>query len=89
MIKMIIGRVYGSVVSTHKLESLVGSKFMLVQCIENNKLVDKYLVAVDGVGAGMGEDVIIAEGSAARMGMKNHEAPVDALIVGILDEKQC
>ena len=86
---MIIGRVYGSVVSTHKLESLVGSKFMLVQCIENNKLVDKYLVAVDGVGAGMGEDVIIAQGSAARMGMKNHEVPVDALIVGILDEKQC
>ena len=85
---MILGRVYGSVVSTHKLQSLVGSKFMLVQCIENNKLVDKYLVAVDGVGAGIGEDVIIAQGSSARMGMGNHEAPVDALIVGILDEKQ-
>ena len=34
---MIIGRVYGSVVSTHKLEGLVGYKFMLVQCIENKK----------------------------------------------------
>lgn len=86
---MIIGRVYGSVVSTHKHEALVGSKFMLVQCIENNKLVDKYLVAVDRVGAGMGEDVIIAEGSAARMAMENHETPVDAVIVGILDNKQC
>ena len=52
---MIIGRVYGSVVSTHKLESLVGCKFMLVQCIEKGKLVDKYLVAVDnGIGAGIG-----------------------------------
>lgn len=85
---MIIGRVYGSVVSTHKLESLVGSKFMLVQCIENGKLVEKFLVAVDGVGAGIGEDVIITQGSSARKGMKNPEAPVDALIVGILDTKQ-
>ncbi len=85
---MILGRVYGSVVSTHKLESLVGSKFMLVQCIEKGELVEKYLVAVDGVGAGIGEDVIIAEGSSARIGMRNQNAPVDALIIGILDEKQ-
>ncbi len=85
---MILGRVYGSVVSTHKLDSLVGSKFMLVQCIENNKLVDKYLVAVDGVGAGIGEDVIITQGSGARTGMRDQNAPVDALIVGILDDKQ-
>lgn len=85
---MILGRVYGSVVSTHKLETLVGSKFMLVQCIENGKLIDKYLVAVDGVGAGIGEDVIITTGSGARKGMRNPDAPVDALIVGILDEKQ-
>lgn len=85
---MILGRVYGSVVSTHKVESLVGSKFMLVQCIENNELVDKFLVAVDGVGAGIGEDVIIVQGSSARIGMRNKNAPVDALIVGILDEKQ-
>lgn len=86
---MIIGRVYGSVVSTHKLDSLVGYKFMLVQCIENNQLVDKFLVAVDGVGAGMGEDVIITEGSSARKALGNDEVPVDAVIVGILDEKQC
>ena len=85
---MIIGRVYGSVVSTHKLGSLVGSKFMLVQCIENGKFIDKYLVAVDGVGAGLGEDVLIVQGSSARAGMKDPNAPVDALIVGILDNKQ-
>ena len=85
---MILGRVYGSVVSTHKLESLVGSKFMLVQCIEKGELVEKYLVAVDGVGAGIGEDVIIAEGSTATIGMRNQDAPVDALIIGFLDEKQ-
>ncbi len=86
---MILGRVYGSVVSTHKLDTLVGYKFMLVQCIENGKLIDKYLVAVDGVGAGMGEDVIIAQGSAARVALKKADTvPVDAVIVGILDEKQ-
>lgn len=85
---MIIGRVYGSVVSTHKLDSLVGYKFMLVQCIEHNTLVDKFLVAVDGVGAGIGEDVIITEGSSARMALKKTDIPVDAVIVGILDEKQ-
>ncbi len=85
---MILGRVYGSVVSTHKLDSLVGSKFMLVQCIENGELVDKFLVAVDGVGAGIGEDVIITQGSGARVGMGNKDVPIDALIVGILDKKQ-
>ena len=86
---MIIGRVYGSVVSTHKLESLVGYKFMLVQCIEHNTLVDKFLVTVDGVGAGIGEDVIIATGSSARsMALGKPDVPVDAVIVGILDEKQ-
>lgn len=85
---MIIGRVYGSVVSTHKLEGLVGYKFMLVQCIEHGQLVDKFLVAVDGVGAGMGEDVIITTGSGARKALGNDEVPVDAVIVGILDEKQ-
>lgn len=86
---MIIGRVYGSVVSTHKLESLVGYKFMQVQCIENGELVNKYLTAVDGVGAGIGEDVIITMGSSARKALNNDNVPVDAVIVGILDEKQC
>ena len=86
---MIIGRVYGSVVSTHKLRGLVGYKFMQVQCIENGKLIDKYLTAVDGVGAGIGEDVIITTGSSARVALDRENVPVDAVIVGILDEKQC
>ena len=86
---MIIGRVYGSVVSTHKLEGLVGYKFMLVQCIENKNLVDKFLVAVDGVGAGIGEDVIITTGSSARVALCTGTSLVSNIIVGILDEKQC
>ena len=86
---MIIGIVYGSVVSTHKLEGLVGYKFMQIQCIENGELVNKFLTAVDGVGAGIGEDVIITTGSSARKALQKEDAPVDAVIVGILDTKQC
>ena len=59
------------------------------QCIENKNLVDKFLVAVDGVGAGIGEDVIITTGSSARVAIGDANSPVDATIVGILDEKQC
>ena len=85
---MILAQVVGSVVSTCKNEKLAGCKFMIVQPIENDKLKDKFFVAVDGVGAGIGEKVLIATGSAARLGIQNAEAPVDATIVGIVDEKQ-
>lgn len=82
---MIIGKVVGTVVATRKNEMLVGSKFMLVQHIENNMLVDKFLVAVDSVGAGIGETVLVVTGSAARLALEKKEAPVDATIVGIVD----
>ena len=85
---MILAQVVGSVVSTCKNEKLAGYKFMIVQPIENDKLKDSFFVAVDGVGAGIGEKVLIATGSAARLGIQNQEAPVDATIVGIVDEKQ-
>lgn len=85
---MILAQVVGSIVSTSKNEKLVGYKFMIVQPIENDVLKDEFFVAVDGVGAGIGEKVLIATGSAARLGIQNPEAPVDATIVGIVDEKQ-
>ena len=85
---MILAQVKGSIVSTSKNEKLIGCKFMIVQPIENNKLIDKYFIAVDGIGAGIGEKVLVATGSAARLAIANHEAPVDAAIVGIVDEKQ-
>lgn len=85
---MILGKVYGSVVSTSKNEKLIGYKFMLVQHIENDELVDKFLVAVDSVGAGIGETVLVATGSSARLALSREDAPVDATIVGIVDEKQ-
>lgn len=85
---MILAQVVGSVVSTSKNEKLVGYKFMIVQPIENEVARDKFFIAVDGVGAGIGEKVLVATGSAARLGIQNPEAPVDATIVGIVDEKQ-
>lgn len=85
---MILAQVKGSVVSTSKNEKLVGYKFMIVQPIENDKLIDKYFIAVDSVGAGIGEKVLVSVGSAARLALSNPEAPVDAAIVGIVDEKQ-
>ena len=85
---MILGKVYGSVVSTSKNEKLIGYKFMLVQYIENDELVDKYIVAVDSVGAGIGEKVLVTTGSGARLALERQDAPVDATIVGIVDENQ-
>ena len=85
---MILAKVCGSIVSTSKNEKLVGYKIMIVKPIENDKEIEKYFIAVDGVGAGVGEKVLVALGSAARLGIQNPDAPVDATIVGIVDENQ-
>lgn len=84
---MIIGKVVGSVVSTRKCDNLVGNKFMIVEPISSLK-VDNRIVAIDKIGAGIGEYVLVAQGSAARVGCGIPDAPVDAAIVGILDEGQ-
>ena len=85
---MLKGIVIGNIVSTRKQESLVGSKFLEVKIIENGKDTDKYIIAVDSVGAGIGETVLITTGSGARPALRNQFEPVDAVIVGIVDEKQ-
>ena len=63
---MLVARVIGNVVSTRKVESLVGSKFMQVHIIEDGKETDKYMIAVDAVGAGVGETVLITTGSSVK-----------------------
>ena len=82
---MLRGIIRGHIVSTRKQESLVGSKFMEVQIMKNGELTDEYLVAIDSVGAGLGETVLITTGSSARLALKNTSAPTDAVIVGIVD----
>jgi ethanolamine utilization protein EutN len=82
---MLKGIIRDNIVSTRKQDSLVGSKFMEVQLIENNQLTEKYIVAIDSVGAGIGETVLITTGSSARLALHNQNAPTDAVIVGIVD----
>ncbi len=82
---MLKGIIRGHIVSTRKQESLVGSKFMEVQVIENGVLTDDYIIAIDSVGAGIGETVLITTGSSARLALRNTQAPADAVIVGIVD----
>ncbi len=81
---MIVGKVVGSVVATRKNEKLLGSKFMIVEPVSNMERSGR-IVAIDDVGAGIGETVLVATGSAARIGCSMQEAPVDAAIVGIVD----
>ena len=82
---MLKGIIRGNIVSTRKQESLVGSKFMEVELIKNNQLTGEYIIAVDSVGAGISETVLITTGSSARLALHNTNAPCDAVIVGIVD----
>ncbi len=82
---MLRGIIRGHIVSTRKQESLIGSKFMEVQIMKNGELTDEYIVAIDSVGAGIGETVLVTTGSSARLALRDNTAPADAVIVGIVD----
>ena len=77
---MIIGKVVGSLFSTRKSEKLVGNKFMIVEPVESMRNTGSRLVAIDIIGAGIGEYVLVAQGSAARIGCDMADAPIDAAI---------
>ena len=83
---MLIARVIGSAVSTIKDESLRGTKLLVLRYATlSDELFDEPFVAVDAVGAGEGELVLVGEGSAGRQTDRTQGAPVDAVIVAILD----
>jgi ethanolamine utilization protein EutN len=82
---MLKGQVISNIVSTRKQPALVGSKFLEIRLIENNQMTDKFIIAVDSVGAGIGEIVLITTGSGARLALHNKETPTDAVVVGIVD----
>ena len=82
---MIVGKVVGSVVATRKNENLLGSKFMIIEPLDDMGSRGGRLVAIDNVGAGIGELVLVAFGNAARIGCGLEQSPVDAAIVGIVD----
>lgn len=85
---MIICELIGSLWATRKYEELDGMKLMRVRVLDGQEK-DKELVCIDTVGAGIGERVLVTSGSAAYHFVKerfNRNVPVDAVIVGIIDE---
>ena len=83
---MILGKVTGTVVATQKDEKLVGSKLLIVQDVNlDGDLERTYTVAVDAVGAGIGEIVLIATGSSARQTNVTSNKPVDGVVMAIVD----
>lgn len=80
------GIVIGTVVATRKDERLIGHKLLLTQPVDSNKKPKgEPLIAIDTVGAGIGEFIIYTEGTAARYAVNKTNAPVDAAIIGIID----
>jgi ethanolamine utilization protein EutN len=95
---MYLGKVIGTVVSTVKVPTLTGCKFLIVEKINQDLTAKKQTeIAIDTVGAGDGETVIVVKGSSARKAAmrgnsaselhdsNNSNVPVDAAIVGIVD----
>ena len=83
---MIIGRIVGNIVATRKDPRLEGHKLLLVRPLTlRGEDESNYLVAIDTVGAGYREKVLVVSGSSARMAEGLKDKPVDAAIIGIID----
>jgi len=84
---MMIGKVVGTVVATRKESELTGLTFLAVSPIDlrTGEITSGGVVAVDAVGAGVGETVLYASGSSARQTLITQNRPVDATIMAIVD----
>ncbi|MFQ6058092.1 MAG: EutN/CcmL family microcompartment protein [Anaerolineae bacterium] len=84
---MLLGKVVGTLVSTRKEESMTGLKFLVLREINvEGQETGEYVIAADVVGAGVGEVVLYATGSAARQTVMTDKRPCDAVIMAIVDE---
>jgi len=84
---MLIGRVIGNVWATRKNEELAGCKFMVVDPYQYDGHNKSYpIVAVDQIGAGVGEWVLVVSGSSARISFGSGKQPIDHVIVGVVDQ---
>lgn len=90
---MFIARVTGSVVSTQKVASMTGHKLLVVEPFRLDEKKRQSLVttgrtfiAVDSMGAGEGDFVLITQGSSARLTPETKTLPIDAVIIGIVDQ---
>lgn len=97
---MFVAKVTGSLVSTQKTKSMVGMKLLTVEPYrvdpetrQTLKSAGRTLVAVDTIGAGEGEMVLVTQGSSARLTPETKNLPVDAVVIGIVDsihvDQQC
>ena len=84
---MVLAQVVGTVVSTRKDAALLGLKLLLAREVDHDlQPSGGWVVAADAVGAGIGELVLIAAGSSARLTEVTKDKPVDSVIAGIVDE---
>jgi microcompartment protein CcmK/EutM len=84
---MLLAKVTGSIVATRKESSMDGLKFLLLNQLDGaGKETGASLVAVDAVGAGVGEVVMYASGSSARQTLETENRPCDAVIMAIVDQ---
>lgn len=97
---MFVAKVTGSMVSTQKVATMVGYKLLVVEPYrvdpkDRSSLVTtgRTFIAVDTLGAGVGDYVLLTQGSSARMTPETKNMPIDAVVVGIVDtvhlEQQC
>jgi ethanolamine utilization protein EutN len=89
---MFLAQVTGSVVATQKVAAMVGSKLLIIEPLQldapaRSRLrgTGRTLIAVDSLGAGPGEVVLVCQGSSARLTPETRELPVDAVVIGIVD----
>ncbi len=89
---MFLARVTGSIVATQKVASMTGHKMLTVEPLradsdDEARLVPtgRMFVVVDTLGAGLGEIVLICQGSSARMTPNTEKLPVDAVVIGLVD----
>ena len=88
---MFIAKIVGSLVSTQKVDSMIGQKILVVEPFRLSEdrtsmsTTGRTLVAVDTVGAGEDEYVLVVQGSSARQTPETKTLPVDATIIGIVD----
>jgi ethanolamine utilization protein EutN len=89
---MFVAKVTGSVVSTQKVDTMVGQKLLVVEPFRlepksRSELVTtgRTFIAVDALGAGVGDMVLITQGSSARFTAETNKLPIDCVIIGIVD----
>lgn len=84
---MLLGKVIGNVWATRKEDGLIGLKFLMVQpeSLEIDQPTQQALIVVDRIGAGVGDKVMVTQGTPASYIDKEKTLPIDALVIGIID----